>query len=52
MVSHRPYRASLGVNKALEEIRNQRGKHYDAHLVDLVVTLFEQDHFEFPDSGF
>ena len=29
MASHRPYRAALGIEAALEEIRKHKGVHYD-----------------------
>jgi PAS domain S-box-containing protein len=34
MASHRPYRPSLGLEKALEEVSLKKGKIYDAHVVD------------------
>lgn len=36
MTSHRPYRESLGLNKALEELDKGRDKKYDSRIVDLV----------------
>lgn len=40
--SHRPYRAGLGIDKALAEITNGRGIYYDAQVVDACLKLFEQ----------
>lgn len=41
--SHRPYRASLGVNAALEEIKKNRGKLYDASVVDATLAVLEEN---------
>lgn len=40
MVSHRPYRPALGVDKALEEIRGGKGKKYDPKVVDACLQVF------------
>lgn len=53
MTSHRPYRPALGIDAALAEIRSGRGTKYDADVVDLCVSLFEEEGFSFltdPDS--
>lgn len=42
MGSHRPYRPSLGIEKALDEIRENRGILYDATVVDVCLKLFTQ----------
>ncbi|TSA56475.1 MAG: HD-GYP domain-containing protein [Planctomycetaceae bacterium] len=42
MSSHRPYRPSLGINKALEEISKNRGVLYDAGAVDACLKLFSE----------
>ena len=47
MSSHRPYRAALGIEKALEEITLNRGKLYDEAAVDACLELFRNDRFEF-----
>ena len=39
MTSHRPYRPSLGIEKALEEISQQRGTLYDPSVVDALGRL-------------
>ena len=47
MASHRPYRPAFGINKALEEISNNRGKLYDAEVVDACLKLFKDKGFKF-----
>lgn len=42
MSSHRPYRASLGIEKALEEIEQNRGKLYDPDVVDACLRIFRE----------
>jgi HD-GYP domain-containing protein (c-di-GMP phosphodiesterase class II) len=43
--SHRPYRASLGLNYALDEISKNRGILYDANVVDACLRLFRDKKF-------
>jgi HD-GYP domain-containing protein (c-di-GMP phosphodiesterase class II) len=45
MASHRPYRASLGIDKALEEISQKRGSLYDSAVVDACLKLFKEKGF-------
>jgi PAS domain S-box-containing protein len=40
MASHRPYRAALGIEKALEEIERNKGILYDTAVVDACLKLF------------
>jgi len=47
MASHRPYRAALGIDKALEEISQNKGVLYDSKAVDACLTLFRNKKFEF-----
>ncbi|MDD5645204.1 MAG: PAS domain S-box protein [bacterium] len=47
MASHRPYRAALGIDKALEEIFRNRGKLYDPEVVDACIRLFRERNFKF-----
>jgi putative nucleotidyltransferase with HDIG domain len=42
MSSHRPYRASLGIEAALEEIEKNKGILYDADVVDACLKLFRE----------
>jgi len=48
IASHRPYRPSLGLQRALDEIRDNRGKLYDSHVADVCLALIEEDRFKFP----
>jgi PAS domain S-box-containing protein/putative nucleotidyltransferase with HDIG domain len=47
MSSHRPYRAALGTELALEEITKQSGIKYDPQVVDACLTLFRDYKFSF-----
>jgi len=47
MVSHRPYRSALGIDKALEEISKNRGVLYDPEVVNACLKLFAEKGFEF-----
>lgn len=47
MASHRPYRAALGINAALDEIMSKRGKQLDIAVVDACVELFRENRFHF-----
>jgi PAS domain S-box-containing protein/putative nucleotidyltransferase with HDIG domain len=42
MASHRPYRAALGINLALNEISKNRGSFYDPKVVDACLRLFNE----------
>jgi PAS domain S-box-containing protein/putative nucleotidyltransferase with HDIG domain len=45
IASHRPYRPTLGINFALEEISKNRGVLYDANVVDACLKLFQTKNF-------
>jgi len=47
MASHRPYRAALGVDVALEEIIKNKVVLYDPEIVDACVKLFKEKGFKF-----
>jgi putative nucleotidyltransferase with HDIG domain len=47
MASHRPYRASLGIAAALEEIEKNRGTLYNAEVVDTCLKLFRDKGYRF-----
>lgn len=47
MASHRPYRPSLGIDKALQEIERFKGSKFDAQIVDTCVKLFKEKNFQF-----
>jgi PAS domain S-box-containing protein len=46
MASHRPYRPALGLNAALEEIKNNKGTLYDADAVGACLRLFREKGFQ------
>jgi len=43
MSSHRPYRPAIGVDRALEEIAENKGKLYDADVVDACLIVMTKD---------
>ncbi|MBE3091587.1 MAG: hypothetical protein IMZ42_04660, partial [Candidatus Atribacteria bacterium] len=47
MSSHRPYRPALGIDKALEEITQNRGILYDPKIVEACLKLFKEKEFKF-----
>ncbi len=47
MASHRPYRPALGIDKALEEIQQNRGTLYDPEVVDACLKIFNKKGFKF-----
>lgn len=49
MASHRPYRASLGIDRALAEIESGSGTHYDADAVKACLRLFRELGYQLPD---
>ncbi len=51
MSSHRPYRPSLGIDQALEEIRRGSGTLYDPEVVSACLDLFEKEGFQFPEEA-
>lgn len=48
MASHRPYRPSMGIEKALAEITQNSGSLYDADVVTACLNIFNDKSFEFP----
>ncbi|MBN1546587.1 MAG: PAS domain S-box protein [Syntrophaceae bacterium] len=46
MATHRPYRPSLGIDAALEDIEKNKGILYDADVVDACLKLFREKGFE------
>lgn len=48
MCSHRPYRPSLGIEAALEEIEKNSGTLYEPRTVAACLKLFREDGFQFP----
>jgi len=47
MASHRPYRAAFGLERALGEIKQNKGILYDPDVVDSCVKVFKKDNFCF-----
>lgn len=47
MSSHRPYRPALGIDKALEEISQNKGILYAPEVVDACIKLFKEKGFKF-----
>jgi len=47
MSSFRPYRPALGIDKALEEIIQNKGTLYDPEVVDVCIRLFKEKGFKF-----
>lgn len=50
MSSHRPYRPSLGIDIALEEIEKNRDILYDPEVTDVCLSLFRKKSYNFPKS--
>ena len=48
MASHRPYRPSMGIDKALAEITQNSGTLYDTDVVAACLKIFQEEAFEFP----
>ncbi len=47
IASHRPYRPALGIDKALEEISQNRGVLYESKVADACLKLFTKKGFKF-----
>jgi HD-GYP domain-containing protein (c-di-GMP phosphodiesterase class II) len=47
MASHRPYRPTLGIEVALQEIERGRGSSYDPAVADACLQLFREGRFAF-----
>ena len=43
MAQHRPYRRSLGTHVAMEQLKSDRGRGFDAYVVDAMLALYETD---------
>jgi HD-GYP domain-containing protein (c-di-GMP phosphodiesterase class II) len=48
MASHRPYRPSIGIDKALEEITQNKGVLYEPLVVDACLKIFSNKDFQLP----
>ncbi len=47
MSSHRPYRPALGIDRAMEEISQNKGILYDPEVADACIRLFKEEEFKF-----
>jgi putative nucleotidyltransferase with HDIG domain len=52
IASHRPYRPSLGINRAIEELNVNKGILYDKGVAAACVLLMEENRFEFQPAAF
>jgi HD-GYP domain-containing protein (c-di-GMP phosphodiesterase class II) len=50
MASHRPYRPSLGVEAALEEIKKNRGTLYDNAVTDACLRIFREKGYQLAET--
>lgn len=50
IASHRPYRPSLGIDFALDEIEKNKGTLYDAAVADACLRLFREKGYQLPDG--
>ena len=48
MASHRPYRASLGLEAAISEIETHSGILYDPEVVNAMLRLFREKGYQLP----
>lgn len=51
MTNHRPYRPSLGLDVALETVRQGAGTLYDPDVVAACLSMFDRDGFRFAPTG-
>jgi putative nucleotidyltransferase with HDIG domain len=51
MASHRPYRPSLGLERALEEIEAQKSTKLDSQVVEACLALFRERGFDFGETN-
>lgn len=51
MSSNRPYRPAMGIEKALNELNENRGILYNDDIVDACLKLFIEDNFKFEKKG-
>jgi PAS domain S-box-containing protein/putative nucleotidyltransferase with HDIG domain len=47
MCSHRPYRPALGIQKALDELKQHSGTLYDPAVVNACIAVFTKENFKF-----
>lgn len=51
MAAHRPYRAALGIDVALDEIESKSGTLYDEKVAEAALALFRDDKYKFTDEA-
>jgi putative nucleotidyltransferase with HDIG domain len=51
MASHRPYRPSLGIEAALNEIKDNSGILYDPEIAGICISLFREKGFSFEERS-
>jgi putative nucleotidyltransferase with HDIG domain len=55
MITDRPYRKGMAVEKAIEELKRNRGTQFDPVVVDAIVTLYQEGNLkplhQMPDSA-
>ena len=54
MVTDRPYRKGMTIDKAIEELKRNRGKQFDPDVVDTIIALYEEGtlkHAHMPDPA-
>lgn len=49
MTSHRPFRRAYSIERALEELLAHKTTRYDPQVVDIIVRLFRDEGYQFPD---
>lgn len=47
MATHRPYRPALSIEEALKEVSKNKGKLYDARVVEACLKVFKEKEFKF-----
>ena len=47
MATHRPYRAALTIEMALDEVETNQGSKYDSRVVEACLSVFKKKKFEF-----
>lgn len=51
MISNRPYRPALGLEKALQEIESNKGKLYDTNASNILIDIMKNNIFKFNKSS-
>ena len=46
MTFHRPYRAALGLKKAMKELKDNSGSKYDTDIVNAAMKILEENNYE------